>query len=641
MSLRPVGDGLWADPDRSVLEPATYAVVIGVSAYRHLDGGPEPAPHTYGLGQLAVSAYTAYRFFSWLRSGYFFTGAPLARCWLLLAPTPAEQAAAGIRPGDCAEARYDRIEQAVGEWFELLEELPAQAARDSRAFFFFSGHGIEVTQDNQVLLPADWLRPPQHALNRAISTTNLTTAMRRLGTEQQLFFVDACRSGPDQLRTARIDGACLLNEYGPELNNPRVDAGVMYATGSGSQAWQPAGPDGGPTLFGQALLEGLAGQVHPHPEDEPPGIWYGDVFRYVKARVGGLLRAAGSAAEQPVRGSLVDLEICQCRPGQAWRGGGSDAGTEAIVPDPAGALLAARQRFADAAPGDRLAPELAGRIRVTDLLTGQEPRGGPGAVRVRRADPWRYRLELAPDGSGGPLWLELDGGACRFATVLPGIPGARYALELELDAAGPDREPVECRVTLAPCGIAVLDRAAELDGWHRAVDARAAADRVGAGPVGAGPVGAGPIGAGPIGADRALAAAVTAGVLLRAGRPHAVLPWLGALADRFVELPDLTALWAETLFRLGPQGRGPDCASVLARSAGYPVLPVTADAFGYAHRLASVLCRTLPADDPRRPELERLRERLSAVAALHRPGGLFLTLGGSPEQVRPSLVQTS
>ncbi|HEU0298645.1 MAG TPA: hypothetical protein VFR37_04305, partial [Longimicrobium sp.] len=61
---------LWQDPGAGA-GPGTWAVVIGVSRYDHLPapGGPplQPAPphDAYGLGQLSVSALTAYRFFTW------------------------------------------------------------------------------------------------------------------------------------------------------------------------------------------------------------------------------------------------------------------------------------------------------------------------------------------------------------------------------------------------------------------------------------------------------------------------------------------------------------------------------------------------------------------------------------------------
>src|SRR5437660_9120520 len=97
LSPDPNSPGLWMNPQWSDKTPGTFAVVIGVSAYDYLAGGSGPtAPTTYNLGQLTVSALTAFRFFEWLQNAYSVAGCPLARCWLLVSPTREEQA---IAPG--------------------------------------------------------------------------------------------------------------------------------------------------------------------------------------------------------------------------------------------------------------------------------------------------------------------------------------------------------------------------------------------------------------------------------------------------------------------------------------------------------------------------------------------------------------
>jgi hypothetical protein len=68
-----------------------FAVVIGVSHYLHLAEGESPAPEIFGLGQLRVSALTAFEVFRWLAEGYRVKGCPLAKCWLLLSPNEEEK----------------------------------------------------------------------------------------------------------------------------------------------------------------------------------------------------------------------------------------------------------------------------------------------------------------------------------------------------------------------------------------------------------------------------------------------------------------------------------------------------------------------------------------------------------------------
>jgi hypothetical protein len=73
----PKQQGLWVDPGWTLADPGTIAVVVGVSRYPHLADGDHPAANTYGLGQLHVSALTAFRFFEWLRDKYLHsTGTP-------------------------------------------------------------------------------------------------------------------------------------------------------------------------------------------------------------------------------------------------------------------------------------------------------------------------------------------------------------------------------------------------------------------------------------------------------------------------------------------------------------------------------------------------------------------------------------
>src|SRR5262245_36802241 len=88
MPLEPVGTeaGLWVNTDCPAKSPGVHALIIGASRYDHLNEGSAPAPETYGLGQLSVSALTAYRFFAWLRNGYALDGWPVARVRLLMSP---------------------------------------------------------------------------------------------------------------------------------------------------------------------------------------------------------------------------------------------------------------------------------------------------------------------------------------------------------------------------------------------------------------------------------------------------------------------------------------------------------------------------------------------------------------------------
>src|SRR5262245_52265521 len=113
----------WKNPQWTDREPGTFAVVIGVSEYAHLSGGSgSAAREDFGLGQLKVSALTAYRVFEWLRDQYRCDDAPLARCWLALSPTP-QECAQEPELADCPRATFEACELALNAWVTVMRGL--------------------------------------------------------------------------------------------------------------------------------------------------------------------------------------------------------------------------------------------------------------------------------------------------------------------------------------------------------------------------------------------------------------------------------------------------------------------------------------------------------------------------------------
>jgi Caspase domain len=141
-----------------------------------------------------------------------------------------------------------------------MKRLPPDAARASRGIFFFSGHGFAMFRDNQLLLPADYLSPPVANWNDAISTSNLENGLAVLHVPLQMFFIDACRNAPTALRKKRIRGTDILPEDNNETSNSAYISPILYATNNGQQAFQHPDPSKGLSLFGRALLDGLAGK---------------------------------------------------------------------------------------------------------------------------------------------------------------------------------------------------------------------------------------------------------------------------------------------------------------------------------------------------------------------------------------------
>src|SRR3984893_15006707 len=311
--------GLWVNPTVKPDEAGVFALSIGVSRYDCLADGAQPALETYGLGQLGVSALTAYRVFEWLRDGYALNGWLGARVLLLrsLLKKGVGSATADESRGcdsgvydHAAEATFVNCKNAIENWYAEMQALAPPTP--GRSLFFFSGHGLELKQSHQVLLPCDYLHPPIGNFNEAISTRNLIDCLPFLQRiASHILLIDACRNDFDKLRGRNIRGADILNDDVPGATSADCDRGVLYATASGRQAYQPKA--NGISLFGQALLDGLKTTPMPklgeapielRPRGDASAVEFNRLTSYMKGRVAALIKAANEQVVQIVRGDV-------------------------------------------------------------------------------------------------------------------------------------------------------------------------------------------------------------------------------------------------------------------------------------------------------------------------------------------------
>lgn len=447
--------GHWRNPGHAAGTPGLFAVVIGVSDYPHLDGGRgKRAADTFDLGQLSVSALTAQRFFDWLARRYALPGCPLAEAWCLLAPTAAElahEAALALNP---LAPTLDHCEQSLFAWQAALKALPLGAARDSRALFFFSGHGLEVHQGQQILLPCDYLNPAAPGVNRALSTQNLVRGLADLAVPTQLYFIDACRNDNQRLRDQRLEGRLIFDEQVAARSNPDVIAPILYATASGQQAFQQPEPQRGLSLYGQALLDGLVGT--PDIELRANGdAWAVDLYplqAFVKSRIVRSLQEARETLRQPLKlGGTSDNEPIALVPGappQRRRLSGTDNAqrlAQALV-----APLTVDRRLAEAEQaslhGDFGAGhDLWGSEQITGMWQGARlytlgdnqsvPLQALHLQRVRHSPDrrsFRVVLDVTDEHPRGHL-LEWHFGGEPLAIVLPAHRGRRCEIEFAFE----------------------------------------------------------------------------------------------------------------------------------------------------------------------------------------------------------------
>lgn len=669
--------GLWRNPIWQPGTPGTFAVLIGCSVYPHLTGGSDPAPDTFGLGQLQVSALTAYEMFRWLTTHYRVDGCPLAMCWLLLSPSAAERAYAPALAEHLSAPTLAHCSTALRQWQHHMRSLPHAAAQTSRALFFFSGHGLEVHQDQQILLPCDYLAPPGTHWNDAISTANLKRGLASLAVPYQFFFLDACRNDHQGLRSKRVTGADILSEDEAALTNPNLVAPLLYATASGQQAFQPPEPERGISLFGQALLDGLQGtpDMDLECQGEVCTVNLYPLQGYMKQRILALIAAANARVSQPLKLSgVVDnaaITTLERRAVAASRTGPPEAlDRSATHTTPPGVPTAsARADQVERLLGERfsvsqpVAPGLSRSLwsRVVALghgLFGSEQVTALWSQRVRLyalqqrrwlddpdalvlhridrdADTHSYYAEIsvANRDPSGHWCVMVDDTGEAHGCLLPAdqFETPRYGLEFNLTAeAGGARHLSRLSAYLSPASPGPLGVAATLWQRYRTADLGEAVatvelrmleltvqEKL----------------------DSPLAATVAALVLLRANRLDLLHDWSHNLATWFPERPDGAVLWAEQVMRQCPRGLDAalaDAAEYLARLLRRG-LPYTSEGLAYAAQLSTTLLRhraQVPASW--RAALEQLDDHLQTALTYFRPGGLFTAYAGFAPQTEPS-----
>jgi hypothetical protein len=230
--------GVWTPIERR--SAGVHAVVIGVSDYPYLGDGSAPAvkraPDNGGLRQLEVCARTAARIFDWLNHAGSVAGAPLATVRLLLAPRPDEMADVNALTGGAyAAADFASVRGAIEDWADDIVAGNA-AGGPNVAFFFFSGHGTEY-MSYPALLASDILNPLSAGAGRKAVGFYSLCAVKTLGIDRALFFVDACRDVPAVARALNIVGEEILkpNPFPPRTHDSLI---CLQSTRTGGSAFQ-------------------------------------------------------------------------------------------------------------------------------------------------------------------------------------------------------------------------------------------------------------------------------------------------------------------------------------------------------------------------------------------------------------------
>jgi len=639
--------GRWLNPEWNPKQPGTFATIIGVSKYDYLTDNDE----SYGMGQLYVSALTAYRFFCWLKDDYRHPDLPLAKVWLLLSPTEAElKQMVGLSKTDFLQPTFNNCNTAIGEWFATMQGLDSLVCEKSRAIFFFSGHGLEVTPDKQILLPGDYLSPPNRNVNMALSTYNLHYGLQALPVPEHFLFLDACRNDNEKLRELNLEGWSVLNPCPSWRTNPNVTSSpIVYATASGETAYEPMDPQQGVSLFGRALVEGL---------EDVPGkatninqrywVTFLELGQYLRERVDRLVKAAGARVKQHVRiaGIAQQAQICEVEKPAPIRDFFGFAPKEPISVLSPMALPPGWQRPADSGGWSQLCnivqneffTKLLWNAQVYDLSTRAwthlKNAAPPGPLVIReiaRTDDRRtYQIDVEIRQTSA-LWLEVtdDWLKKKAACVLIGDKylRPRYALRFDFIDTKNGTLIAGLDVSLASSNEGILGTAAEVWNKYRGVDiekkATSAEFKL--------------LEAALREKEESPLAATMAALLLLRGRPALLHDWPRNLAEWFPERPDGCVVWVEQLLRTEQDKKlneAIDWILELERRG----LPHTAEAVGHAVRQVKELIRfASPAPDEKQ-RLINLRQKLERALTVFRPGGFCAVYIGPMEAVTPDLI---
>lgn len=229
--------------NRPAADPQTHAIVIGVNDYPHLNGGSsyavQPAPQTFGLGQLTSPVVSARELATWLEKKYRNNVAPLGTLELLLSAD--NQLPAAEPP------TFQNISAAFSRWHQRCNQTV-----DNVAIFYFCGHGLDV--HITVLLAEDFGSNPLAQWDSAIDFNLTFTNLADLQAKTQIFLLDACRDQPpNALALAGQLGARPLKGTAP-TRMPLRNAPILKAAAIGRKAHAPPN---GVSYFTKALIECL------------------------------------------------------------------------------------------------------------------------------------------------------------------------------------------------------------------------------------------------------------------------------------------------------------------------------------------------------------------------------------------------
>ena len=549
-----------------------------------------------------------------------------------------------------------------------MSRLPAAAAAQSRSVFFFSGHGLEVIEDRQILLPFDYLDPGT-PIDRALSTQNISRGLKALSIPLHFLFVDACRNDHNNLgHYAPLEGTKILDEPASSAVNPDCFVPIFYASAAGTQAFQPNDPKKGPSLFGEALLDGLSAKgLLPDCSSGTCCIFLHRLRPFVGDKIKDIVRTRynqTSSQRVRVRGDQTEEPITevpppppQPQPGSGGpsgplpgepprRGGGPSEVFKPVVLPSLQAVLPTTADWQDVHTffgSEQITDLWIHKARVFDYesMMWMEKGLDIKVTGVRRSDDntaLQFNLSVPGAKTGRTYWLQIEDSVQAQAFVLPMDRAAISVFRVEMDFQfdPPTIKRFDVSLSLDDrdfVGQSYLGIAARLWDIYNKESANEALRAVGD--------------IFMLHADELedlllhkmqspLAAAIAGTVLLRGRQWNKLHIWLRNLANIAPEIPDGAVLWAEQCLRQPDSQHQNEAVEYFLRLASRS-LPFLAEPTGYALRQAEDFLRN-PALVDLHEQIAGVHKRLARAVGMFRAGGLFATFAGPASELSPFIL---
>jgi hypothetical protein len=247
-----LADGSDAQDALQSVYNASWAVVIGINGYRHIEKLTYAVNDADGMARLLITEL----------------GFPKEKVFVILDPAPGKK----DLPYELAGTQGTKPE--IERW--IYTELPARAEADDRVIIFFAGHGerrrLPTGEEVGYLIPADAQPQQWHTY---ITTHNITEAGNYCRAKHVFYLFDACYSG-----LAFTRASVTPTPYEETMLKSR--ARQALTAGTAKEAVNDKGPQGH-SPFTWYVLQGLRGEA---AQKDSEVVTASDLMVYVKNQVG-------------------------------------------------------------------------------------------------------------------------------------------------------------------------------------------------------------------------------------------------------------------------------------------------------------------------------------------------------------------